>query len=95
VIADEGEFRNYLTHALDVLKPGGVLFGSTLGQMKEDVVGRSLEEWEPPRVMTREHLTGNLTDAGFTTPQIVQLHHVPSYIADNRCVFQFCTKKPA
>lgn len=93
VIADDGEFANYLAQAWEVLRPGGIFFGSTLGQSGEGVA-KSPEEWGPPRVMTREQLTGSLTGAGFTRPEIVQKYHVPHYLADNRCVFEFCTKKP-
>jgi SAM-dependent methyltransferase len=94
VIADDEEFNNYLANAWSVLRPGGTLFGSTLGQVGEGA-SRPHEEWGPPRIMTREQLAGCLTGAGFTLPEIVQRHHVPHYIADNRCVFEFCTKKPA
>ena len=94
VIADDREFGTYLANAWSALRPGGIFFGSTLGIMGEEVV-RSSEDWGPPRLMTQEQLAGSLTCAGFTAPEIVQRHHVPHYIADNRCVFEFCTKRPA
>jgi len=96
VIADEGEFREYLSNAHAALRPGGVLFGSTLGLVEGAV--RSPEERGPPRVMPREQLTGALTGAGFTTPEIVQRYHVPHDVPgniDSMCVFEFCTEKPA
>jgi SAM-dependent methyltransferase len=94
VIADDREFRTYLANAWSVLRLGGIFFGSTLGQVAGPA-GPSPEEWGPPRVMTQEQLAASLTGAGFSRPTIVQRHHIPHYIADNRCVFEFCTKKPA
>jgi len=94
VIADEEEFKNYLANAWSAIRPGGILFGSTLGLVREGAV-RSPGEWGPPRLMTREQLTDHLTGAGFACPEIVQHHNVPQYIADNRCVFEFSTKKLA
>ena len=96
VIADEREFRNYLANAWSALRPGGVLFGSTLGLVERAV--RSPGERGPPRVMPREELTDHLTGAGFISPEVVQRYHVPHYAADNvdaMCVFEFCTKKMA
>jgi SAM-dependent methyltransferase len=93
VIADDTEFGTYLANAWSVLRPGGIFFGSTLGQAGE-AAAPSPEEWGPPRVMTKEQLADSLTGAGFVSPEIVQRHHVPHYIADNRCVFEFCTRKP-
>jgi SAM-dependent methyltransferase len=96
VIGDDEEFGNYLANAWSALKPGGILFGSTLGLVEGAV--RSPDERGPPRVMSREQLTSRLTGAGFTRPKIVQRYHVLHYVADksdNRCVFEFCTKKPA
>jgi len=93
VIANDQEFGNYLANAWSVVRPGGIFFGSTLGQAGEEVA-RSPEEWGPPRLMTEEQLAVSLTGAGFTSHKIVRRHHLPHYIADNRCVFEFCTKKP-
>ncbi len=96
VIADDAEFVAYLAHAWSALRPGGVLFGSTLGLAEG--AARSRDEHGPPRVMPREQLTGHLTGAGFTHPEIVQRFHVPHRVADNSenmCIFEFCTKKPA
>ena len=96
VIADDGEFGKYLANALSSLRPGGVLFGSTLGLVEGAV--RSPEERGPPRVMSREELTRHLTGAGFTHPGIVQCHHVPHSVGfkhDNMCVFEFCANKVA
>jgi SAM-dependent methyltransferase len=92
VIADDRELGTYLANAWSALRPGGIFFGSTLGVVGGEVV-RSPDEWGPPRLMTREQLAGCLTGAGFAFPEIVQRHHVPHYLADNRCVFEFCTKK--
>jgi len=96
VIADEGELGTYLANAYSALRPGGVLFGSTLGLVEG--AARSPDERGPPRVMPREELTAHLTGAGFIRPEIVQRYHVPHHVADNSdtmCVFEFCTNKPA
>lgn len=96
VIADEGELGTYLVNAYSALRPGGVLFGSTLGLVEG--AARSPDERGPPRVMPREELTAHLNGAGFIRPEIVQRYHVPHHVADNSdtmCVFEFCTKKPA
>lgn len=96
VIADEGEFRTYLSNAWSALRPGGILFGSTLGLVEGAV--RSPDERGPPRIMPREQLAGALAGAGFRHPEIVQRYHVPHDVPgdkDNMCVFEFCTKKPA
>jgi SAM-dependent methyltransferase len=96
VIADDNELNNYLANAFSALKPGGVLFGSTLGMVAGAV--RNPDQRGPPRVMPREQLAVYLTSAGFTRTEIVQRYHVPHDSAaqrDDICVFQFCTKKPA
>jgi SAM-dependent methyltransferase len=96
VIADSEEFGNYLANAYSALRPGGILFGSTLGLVEGAV--RSPDERGPPRLMPGEQLAGHLTGAGFTRPEIVERSHVPHDVAfksGNRCVFEFCTKKPA
>ena len=94
VIADDGEFEEYLANAWSALRPGGILFGSTLGLVEG--AGRSPDERGPPRVMPREQLTGHLIGAGFTRPEMVQRQHVTHYVTfkhDHMCVFEFCTKK--
>ena len=93
VIADDSEFGTYLANAWSVLRPGGIFFGSTLGQVG---MGTALSPggWGPPRVMTGEQWPPP-DRYRLYLPEIVQRHHVPHYIADNRCVFEFCTKKPA
>ena len=96
VISDDEELENYLTNAWSTLKPGGILFGSTAGQAGEEVV-KSHGEWRPPRVMTRDQLSGHLTGTGFNPIKIVghrrhAYHHIPHY--DNICVLEFCAKKP-
>jgi SAM-dependent methyltransferase len=96
VIADEEEFRHYLANAWSTLKPGGILFGSTLGLVEGAVM--SPDERGPPRVMPKEQLASHLSKAGFTQTEIVQRYHVPHHVADksdNMCVFEFRTKKPA
>ena len=95
VIADDSEFRQYLANAWSALCPGGIFFGSTLG-LTGVVAARdpSPADWGPPRVMTHNQLSGCLTGAGFAPAEIIQRHHLPHYIADNRCVFEFCTEKP-
>ncbi len=95
VIADDAEFKTYLANAWAVLRPGGVLFGSTLGLVKGAV--RCPDEHGPPRVMPGEELAGDLTGAGFTPPEIVQRYHFPHHVSDNSdtiCIFEFCTTKP-
>ncbi|MCX6688232.1 MAG: class I SAM-dependent methyltransferase [Methanoregula sp.] len=95
VITEDEELRNYLANAWTALTPGGILFGSTFGLVEGAI--SSPNEWGPPRVMLREQLTSSLTGAGFTCLDIVQRYRVPHYIpnSNNKCVFQFCAKKPA
>jgi len=96
VIADDEELRDYLANAWSALRPGGVLFGSTLGLVEGAV--RSPDRRGPPRLMTKVQLTGHLTGAGFTRLEIVQRYHVPVHIAERSndiCIFEFCTEKPA
>ncbi|MGA2162395.1 MAG: class I SAM-dependent methyltransferase [Methanoregula sp.] len=96
VIADEGEFLTYLSNAYSTLRPGGVLFGSTLGLVAGGT--RSPEERGPPRIMPKEQLAGFLAGAGFENTGIVQRYHVPHDVPgdrDSMCVFEFCTEKPA
>ena len=51
----------------------------------------------PPRIMTKEQLTGYLKETGFGPPEIVQRYGIPEYVPhkENICVLEFCTKKPA
>ena len=96
VIADDGEFGAYLAHAWSALKPGGILFGSTLGLA--EVAARSSGRRGPPRLMTEEELSHQLMGAGFTRPEMVRRDHVPRHITggrDGMCIFEFCTNKPA
>ena len=95
VIADEKEFRNYCANAYSALRPGGTLFGSTLGLVEGAV--RFPEKRGPPRIMTKEQLAGSLTSAGFSCPEIVQRYGVPDYVpqSEHVCVLEFCTKKQA
>jgi SAM-dependent methyltransferase len=93
VIADENEFRDYLAHAYSSLIPGGIFFGSTLG-LAEGAV-RSPEEQGPPRILSKEQLTGYMAGAGFTCPEIVRRPGVPDYVPhhENMCILEFCTGK--
>jgi SAM-dependent methyltransferase len=96
VITDDEILGNYLANAWSVLKPGGILFGSTAGLAGEEVV-KSHGEWRPPRVMTRDQLSGYLTGTGFNPIKIVEhrrhaYHHIPHYA--DICVHEFCAKKP-
>jgi SAM-dependent methyltransferase len=95
VISDEKEFRDYLAHAYAALRPGGILFGSTLG-IDEGAV-RSPGIRGPPRILKKEQLAGSLTGAGFDRPDIVRRQGVPGYVprSEDLCVFEFCTKKQA
>ncbi len=94
VIADEPEFLHYLANAYSALRPGGILFGSSLGLLDGAIIPPSTRG--PPRIMTREQLAGYLTGTGFTRPDIVEWHSVPDYVPhhENMCVLEFCTKKP-
>ena len=93
VISDDHELRTYLGNAFSALRPGGVLFGSTLGLVEGAT--RSPGEPGPPRVMPRELLERYLTGAGFSRPRIIQRYHAPHYIDDKNdmCIFEFCTRK--
>jgi len=95
VIADEKEFLDYLTNAYSALRPGGILFGSTLG-LAEGAV-RPPDTRGPPRIMTKEQLAGSLTGTGFISLDIVRRDGVPGYVprSESLCVFEFCTKKRA
>ncbi|MGA7627271.1 class I SAM-dependent methyltransferase [Methanoregula sp.] len=95
VIVEEDILEEYLSHAWSTLKPGGILFGSTAGLKGEEIIN-SPNEWGPPRILTEDQLTGFLTCAGFEVLEIVERphghHHVPQH--KNRCVLEFCAKKP-
>jgi SAM-dependent methyltransferase len=93
VIADEKEFRNYCANAYSALRPGGILFGSTLGI--HEGAARPPGTRGPPRIMTKEQLAGSLTGTGFSSPEIVRREGVPGYVpkSENLCVLEFCTKK--
>lgn len=93
VIADEQEFLNYCANAYSALRPGGILFGSTLGMVEGAVM--SPHNRGPPRLMTKEQLAGYLTGTGFSLPEIVRRDGVPGYVpqSENLCIFEFCTKK--
>ena len=95
VIADDAEFRNYLVNAHTALRPGGVLFGSTLG-LAEGAV-RAPGTRGPPRILTKEQLAGFLTGTGFGSPHIVRRDGVPGYVpgSEQLCVLEFCTRKQA
>lgn len=94
VIADDAEFRSYLARAFSSLRPGGTLFGSTLGLT--DGAQRSPGARGPPRIPTQEQLAGHLAGAGFSRPKIVQRGRVPDYVphSEELCSLEFCTKKP-
>jgi SAM-dependent methyltransferase len=93
VIAGEQDFKRYLANAYAALRPGGVLFGSTLG-LAEGAI-RPPGTRGPPRIMTREQLAGELAAAGFGIPEIVRRYGVPGYIphSEDLCILEFCTKK--
>ena len=93
VIAGEEDFKKYLANAYSALRPGGVLFGSTLG-MAEGAV-RSPGTRGPPRILTLEALAGELAAAGFGIPEIVRRFGVPACIphSEDVCILEFCTKK--
>jgi SAM-dependent methyltransferase len=93
VIADENEFRDYLAHAYSSLIPGGIFFGSTLG-LAEGAI-RSPEERGPPRILTKEQLTGYLSGTGFTRTEITRRPGVPGYVPhhEDLCILEFCTGK--
>ena len=91
VIADDVELDEYLTNAYRVLRPGGVLFGSTLGI--EDGDACSPDEHGPPRVSPRSAIIRHTTAAGFAEPAITVKPHEVHHPGDKKCVFEFCTKK--
>ncbi|MEN6611423.1 MAG: methyltransferase domain-containing protein [Methanoregulaceae archaeon] len=95
VIAGEKEFRQYLGNAWSALRPGGILFGSTLGLVEGAT--RPPDNRGPPRLMTKEQLAGSLAGTGFSCPEIAQRSGVPAYVPhhENVCVFEFCTAKQA
>ena len=95
VIADDAEFRNYLANAHAALRPGGVLFGSTLGLAEG--TARPPGSRGSPRILTPEQLAGFLAGTGFANPEIVRRDGVPAYVpgSDQLCVLEFCTKKQA
>jgi SAM-dependent methyltransferase len=94
VIADEQEFLDYLAHAYSALRPGGILFGSTLGVADGAVLPPRTRG--PPRILSGKQLAGYLAGTGFTRPEIIERAGVPAYVPchANMCVLEFCTKKP-
>jgi SAM-dependent methyltransferase len=91
VIADDDELCGYLHNAWTALRPGGILFGSTLGIEDGDACGP--DEHGPPRVSPRSALIRHITAAGFAEPVIVMRPHEAHHPGDKKCVFEFCTKK--
>ena len=91
IIADDTELDEYLANAWMVLRPGGILFGSTLGIKDGDACGP--DEHGPPRVAPRSDLIRHITAAGFAAPVIVVQPHESHHPGDKKCVFEFCTKK--
>src|SRR5208283_4249311 len=91
VIADDAELDEYLANAWRALRPGGILFGSTLGIEDGDACGP--DEHGPPRVTPRSDLIRHITAAGFAAPVIVVRPHESHHPGDKKCVFEFCTKK--
>lgn len=91
VIADEDELFGYLDNAWKALRPGGILFGSTLGL--EDGDSCAPDDQGPPRVMPRAELIRHLLAAGFEPPELVKMPHEAHTPDDKKCVFEFCTKK--
>jgi len=91
VIADDAELAEYLANAWRVVRPGGILFGSTLGI--EDCDACDPDEHGPPRVASRSSLVRFLTAAGFAEPVIAVKPHEAHHPGDKKCVFEFCTQK--
>ncbi len=91
VIADDAELDEYLAHAWRVLRPGGILFGSTLGIEDGDTCDP--DQRGPPRVIPRSDLIRHLVTAGFTPPELVRRDHVAHGPGDRKVVFEFCTTK--
>ncbi len=91
VISDTDELENYLKNAAKALRPGGVFFGSTLGI--EDGGSCEPDERGPPRVIPRADLIRHLVATGFAHPDMVKRLHEAHTPGDQKCVFEFCTKK--
>jgi len=91
VIGDDAELDEYLSNAWKALRPGGVLFGSTLGIEDGDACGP--DQHGPPRVAPRSDLIRHITTAGFALPVLVRRPHEAHGPDDKKCVFEFCTKK--
>jgi SAM-dependent methyltransferase len=91
VISDEVELCEYLNNVWRALRPGGILFGSTLGLEDGDTCAP--DNQGPPRVMPRADLIRHLCAAGFLPPTVVRRPHEAHKPGDTKCVFEFCTKK--
>jgi len=91
VISDDKELEEYLANAWNVLRYGGIFFGSTLGI--EDGCTCDPDIHGPPRITPRSLLEQFIIDAGFAKPVIVNKPHEAHHPGDKKCVFEFCTRK--
>ena len=91
VIHDDDELQKYLGNAWNALAPGGVFFGSTLGQ--EVGSENTLDNRGIPRLVTRSELIQFITEAGFSRPELVVRPHEAHYAGDVKIKFEFCSRK--
>ena len=91
VIEDEDEFRTYLNNANIILKPGGTLFGSTLGL---DDSQKERGRHGPPRLMHKNELEDYFRAAGFCNIKIIQdMNHGTERQDSHISLFQFSAQK--
>lgn len=94
VIADNDELAQYLSNAYNALRPGGILFGSTLGL--KDRWTLSTHTCFLRRMMRRQDISRSLTNAGFIRPEIICRYFslgLPR-LFDRMCVLEFSARKP-
>jgi SAM-dependent methyltransferase len=91
IIDDEDEIRQYLTNASNALRPGGILFGSTLGSKYSWLL--SIRKVGPLRLMQQQEMESHLTEAGFSRPKIIRHKNDYHKDFDRICTFEFSAQK--